>query len=352
MATRVIPSITAYPGVTVAADGKWHQISVTGYTMASAYSPGCGVLYLQTVPASGNDLVSFYHRRLPAQLRACRRRSRRISPRSTGASRGFFPVGAEVDTTDLSGPHAQLLTKHFDSMTPGNDLKWSVIEPSLGSYNYTNGDAEVGQAVCANMRVRGQNLVWSTAAQTPAYATGDGTNSAANQALVTSNIQEHIQSEVQHFGSKVYAWDVVNEPIDPTQPDCLVHGPFYTVLGASYIDIAFKAAKQYAPPGTKLFINDYSTTDPAKLACLVKVVRELRDRGVPVNAIGHEMHKQINFPTPESMATAIETVAQQLPRSRSAGHRTGYERLQRRRRHLELREQYPRFGAGRAGLAL
>src|SRR5580700_3339671 len=32
------PSVTAYPGVTVAADGKWHQISVTGYTMPSAYS--------------------------------------------------------------------------------------------------------------------------------------------------------------------------------------------------------------------------------------------------------------------------------------------------------------------------
>jgi endo-1,4-beta-xylanase len=163
------------------------------------------------------------------------------------------------------------------------------------------------------MRVRGQNLVWSTGEQTPSYAFGDGTNSTANQALVTSNIQEHIQSEVQHFGSKVYAWDVVNEPLDPTQPDCLEHGPFYQVLGASYIDVAFKAAKQYAPAGTKLFINEYSTTDPARLACLVKVVRELRDRGVPVNAIGHEMHNAINYPTPESMAQAVDTVAEKLP---------------------------------------
>ena len=148
-----------------------------------------------------------------------------------------------MDTTDLSGPHAQLLTKHFNSMTPGNDLKWSSVEPTLGTYDYTNGDALVGEAVCAKMKVRGQNLVWSTGEQTPAYATGDGTNSAANQALVTSNIQEHIQNEVQHFGTKVYAWDVVNEPIDPTQPDCLVHGPFYNVLGASYLDIAFKAGE-------------------------------------------------------------------------------------------------------------
>jgi len=54
----------------------------------------------------------------------------------------------------------------------------------------------------------------------------------------------------------------VNEPIDPSQSDCLVHGPFYQVLGASYIDIAFKAARQYAPAGTQLFMNEYSTSDP------------------------------------------------------------------------------------------
>jgi endo-1,4-beta-xylanase len=306
------PSITAYPGVTVVADGNWHQISVIGYSMSSAYTQGAAFLYFQTVPASGNDLVSFYLDDFQLSYVAPPVIQTNI-PSIYRTLSEFFPVGAEVDTTDLSGPHAQLLTRHFDSMTPGNDLKWINTEPSLGSYDYTNGDAEVGEAVCAKMRVRGQNLVWSTGEQTPAYATGDGTNSAANQALVTSNIQEHIQNEVQHYGSKVYAWDVVNEPLDPTQTDCLEHGPFYAVLGASYIDVAFKAAKKYAPPGTKLFINEYSTTDPARLACLVKVVHELRDRGVPVNAIGHEMHNQINYPTPESMATAVNTVANNFP---------------------------------------
>jgi endo-1,4-beta-xylanase len=306
------PSVTAYPGVTVPADGKWHQISVNGYTMSSAYSPGAATLYFQTVPASGNDLVSFYLGDFQLSYVSPPVIQTNI-PSIYKSFSDLFRVGAEVDTTDLSGPHAQLLTRHFDSMTPGNDLKWSSVEPSLGTYDYTNGDAEVGQAVCAHMRVRGQNLVWSTGEQTPAYAAGDGTNSAANQAVVTANIQEHIQSELQHFGSKVYAWDVVNEPIDAAQPDCLQHGPFYAVLGASYLDVAFKAAKKYAPPGTELFINDYSTTDPAKLACLVKVLHELRDRGVPVNAIGHEMHQQINFPTPESMETAIDTVAQSFP---------------------------------------
>ncbi|WP_263352124.1 endo-1,4-beta-xylanase [Acidicapsa acidisoli] len=306
------PSITSYPGVTVPADGNWHQISVTGYTMGNAYDPGAAYLYLQTVPASGNDLVSFYIDDFQLTYVAPPTPQTDI-PSIYKTLAEYFPIGAAVDTTDLSGPHAQLLTMHFNSMTPGNDLKWSSIEPSFGTYDYTNGDALVGEAVCNGMKVRGQNLLWATGEQVPAYATGDGTNSAANQAAVTTNIQEHIKNEVQHYGAEVYAWDVVNEPLDPTQPDCLVHGPFYQVLGPSYIDIAFKAAQQYAPAGTKLFINDYSTTDPARLACLVKVIHELRDRGVPVNAIGHEMHNQINYPSVESMATAVETVHEHFP---------------------------------------
>ena len=195
------PSITPYPGITVPADGNWHQISVTAYTCRTAMTRVAASLYLQTVPGFGQRSGVVLHRRFPAHLCSAADDTDQHSIDLQDLS-DFFPIGAAVDTTDLSGPHAQLLTMHFDSMTPGNDMKWSSVEPSLGSYNYGNGDAEVGEAVCANMRVRGQNLVWATGEQTPAYAFGDGTNSAANQALVTSNIQEHIQSEVQHYGSQ------------------------------------------------------------------------------------------------------------------------------------------------------
>ena len=302
------PSVTGYPGVTVLADGNWHQISVPAYNMASSYDPGAAYLYVQTVPSSGNDLVSFYIDDFqltyipPPTIQT-------DIPSIFETLASDFPVGAEIDPTDESGAHLQLLTKHFDSITSGNDMKWSSVENTLGNYTFGTADTEVGVAVCNDMRVRGHNLVWSTGAQTPSYAFGDGTNSAANQATVTANIQEHIQAEVTHFGDKVYAWDVVNEPLDPTQPDCLYHGPFYNVLGKSYIDIALQAAREYAPAGTKLFINDYSTTDPDRLACLVRVVRDLRDRGIPIDAVGHEMHIDINYPTPAAVEEAVRTIA-------------------------------------------
>jgi endo-1,4-beta-xylanase len=306
------PGVNGYPGTTVLADGNWHQISVMGYTMSSPYDTGQASLYLQTDPASGTDLVSFYIDDFqlsyvpPASIQT-------NIPSIFQTLSSYFPIGAAVDQSDLSGAHAQLLAMHFDSMTPGNDLKWSSTEPSLGSYTFGNGDNLVNEAVCNNMKVRGQNLVWSTGAQTPSYAFGDGTNSAANQATVTANIQEHIQNEVQHFSSKVYAWDVINEPLDPSQPDCLVHGPFYQVLGKSYIDVALQAARKYAPAGTLLFINEYSTADPNRLACLLSVIQDLKNRGIPIDGIGHEMHSAINYPSVGAVVNAIDTVAAEFP---------------------------------------
>ncbi len=310
--TTSFPSITPFPGITVPADGNWHQISVNGYNMANAYDQGTAFVYLQTVPPSGTDLVSFYVDDFQLSYVAPPMIQTDI-PSIYKTFSQFFPVGAEIDTSDLSGPHAQLLAMHFNSIVSGNDMKWSSVENTKGTFNYGNADREVGLAVCNAMKIRGHNLVWATGAQTPSYATGDGTNSPANQAVVTANIQEHIQNEVQHFGTNVYVWDVVNEPLDPSQPDCLAHGPFYNVLGKSYIDIALQAARQFAPAGTKLFINDYSTTDPNKLACLVQVVGDLRNRGIPLDGVGHEMHNAINFPSTESMVTAIDTVAEKFP---------------------------------------
>ena len=306
--TTNYPGVNGYPGQTIVADGSWHQIYVPHYTMSSPYDPGQAYLYLQTFPSSGNDLVSFYMDDFQLTYIPPPTIQTNI-PSIYETLATDFPIGAGIDPNDLSGPHLQLLTKHFDSITSGNEMKWSSIEGSLGSYNFGPADLEVGVAVCNNMKVRGHNLVWATGAQTPSYAFGDGTNSAANQATVTANIQEHIQGEVQHFGDKVYAWDVINEPLDPSQPDCLVHGPFYNVLGKSYIDIALQAARQYAPPGTKLFINDYSTTDPNRLACLVQLVDDLKDRGIPIDGIGHEMHIAINYPTPQAFENAVGTLA-------------------------------------------
>ena len=300
------PGVNGYPGATIVADGAWHQISVPSYSMSSPYDGTQASLYFQT--GNANDLVSFYIDDFQLTYNAPLSIETGIPSVFQTLSR-YFPMGAEVDSSTLTGAHGQLLAKHFNSIVSGNDMKWSSVENTQGVFNFGAADTQVGYAICNNMQVRGHNLVWANGSQTPSWVSGDGTNSPANQDKVTQIIRNHVKNVVQHFGTKVYAWDVINEPIDSTQPDCLKRGPFYNVLGPAYLDVTLQAAREFAPPGTKLFVNDYSTTDTDRLACFVQIVRYLKGRGIPIDGVGHQMHNAINYPSVPAMVNAINTMA-------------------------------------------
>src|SRR5581483_11961621 len=290
--------------------GNWVHLVVPNYAMAFAYGPGQAFLYVESNSGTQDFYIDDFQLTYipPPQIQTG-------IPSIFQTLSYYFPVGAEIDTTDLNGPHAQLLTKHFNSVVSGNDMKWSSVEPTEGSFTFTNADAEVNFAVNNNMLIRGHNLVWATGQQTPTWVflekdgvTPLSAQNPADVALLTQRIENHINAVVPHFGTKVYVWDVVNEPIDASQPDCLAHGPFYKVLGKSYIDIALEAARA-ANPGAKLYINDYSTSDPNKLACLVQVLEDLRNRGIPIDGVGHETHNRIDYPSTTAMVNAINTIA-------------------------------------------
>ncbi|MBV8898038.1 MAG: endo-1,4-beta-xylanase [Acidobacteriaceae bacterium] len=291
--------------------GAWVQLSISRFAMGYPYDPNTAFLYVESNSGTQDfyidDFTLTYIQ--PPQIQT-------DIPSIYQTLAYYFPVGAEIDTTDLSGPHAQLLAKHFNSIVSGNDMKWSSTEPMEGSFTFTNADAEASFATSHNMLVRGHNLLWATGEQVPSWVflekdgvTPLSASNPADVALLSQRIQNHINGVVPHFGSKVYVWDVVNEPIDASQPDCLAHGPFYNVLGKRYIDIALEAARA-ANPASKLYINDYNTEIPSKLACLVQVLRDLQGRGIPIDGVGHESHNHINFPPVSALVNAVNTIAQ------------------------------------------
>ncbi|HKV41110.1 MAG TPA: endo-1,4-beta-xylanase, partial [Blastocatellia bacterium] len=220
---------------------------------------------------------------------------------------GFFPVGAAVTPLEITGEHAFLLSKHFNSITSGNDMKWSSTEPTEGNFNFSNADAQVSFAKANGMQIRGHTLVWHN--QIPAWVFNDlngnpMTPTPENKALLLQRLQNHIQAELTHFGTDVYAWDVVNEVIDPSQPDGFRRSPWFNIIGPDYIDTAFRLAHQYAP-AAKLYINDFSTTDPVKRQFLFNLISGLKSRGVPIDGIGHQMHNNIDFPSEQAIIDTI-----------------------------------------------
>jgi len=223
----------------------------------------------------------------------------------------YFPVGSAVRAADLSGQSAVLLSKHFNSMTSENDMKWDATEANPGVFTFANADAQVAFAKANNMLVRGHTLVWHQ--QVPAWVFNDVngnpmTPTPENRALLIQRMRSHIQGVVTHFGTDVGTWDVVNEAIDQSQSDGYRRSPWFNIIGPDYIDLAFQAAREFAPTA-KLYYNDFSTTDTTKLAFIAALVSGLKNRGVPIDGVGHQMHNNVDFPSGAAVTNAIDTIS-------------------------------------------
>jgi endo-1,4-beta-xylanase len=157
------------------------------------------------------------------------------------------------------------------------------------------------------MRVRGHTLLWHK--QNPPWlfkdvSGNDMTPTPENKALLLQRLEKHIRVVVSRYKDDVYAWDVVNEVIDPEQPDGFRRTPWFVITGTDYMDTAFRIARETAPRA-KLFINEYDTTKPAKRAFLYDLVRDLKARNVPIDGVGHQMHINLRDP---SVAAITETI--------------------------------------------
>ncbi len=219
----------------------------------------------------------------------------------------YFPVGVAIWKGDLEGEYAILVKKHFNSITSENDMKWESVERTEGNFTFEAADTQVNFAKANGMKVRGHTLVWHE--QTPAWVFMDLNGNpmkptSENKALLLNRLENHIRAVVKHFGDDVYAWDVVNEVIDPAEFDGFRKSEWFKIAGTDFIKTAFKIARKVAPKA-KLFINDYSTTDPKKRKFLYSLIVDLQKQGVPIDGIGHQMHENIEF---SSKASIIETI--------------------------------------------
>ncbi len=225
----------------------------------------------------------------------------------------YFAVGAAVEPFQLAGPVSALLRKHFNSIVAENAMKPEAMEPREGVFNWLNADRIIEFAEANGMKVRFHNLLWHEqvprwffmdASGQPMVKENDPAKREANKKLLLQRLWKHIATIVARYKDRVDSWDVVNEVIDPSQPNGMRNSEWYQITGTDYIETAFRAAREAGAKG-KLYINEYSTTDPVKRDLLYKLVKEMLAKGVPVDGIGHQMHINIDAP---SIAAIDETI--------------------------------------------
>lgn len=235
----------------------------------------------------------------------------------------FFPVGAAVHGPDVTpgDVHADLLARHFTSVTPENDMKWSATEATEGNFDYTKAQAIVDFAKTNGMAVRGHTLVWDQ--QTPDWVFQDPNDPTqpASKTVLQDRMKKHIQALIGHFGADVTSWDVVNEAFDESQPDGFRHGKWYNTYGGpGYIDDAFNYAHEALVSAgladkVKLYLNDYNTTVPTKLSYITSYLTAAKAAAVPVDGVGHQLHNKLDWPVNDdptsisAITNAIDSVA-------------------------------------------
>jgi endo-1,4-beta-xylanase len=211
-------------------------------------------------------------------------------PLRLAADHAGMLVGAAVRPGLLSeAAYAATLTREFNMVEAEDAMKWWVVRPSAGIFDFRKADEIVRFAQAHHMKVRGHCLVWDH--NNPAWlAEGHFTPSQLSHLL-----QEHITTVMKHYVGQVFAWDVVNEALDENGD--LKDSPWFNQPGiglaekhAAYIEQTFRWAHD-ADPHALLFYNENGGEGMnVKSDAIYAMVKDFKRRGVPIDGVGLQMH--------------------------------------------------------------
>lgn len=182
-----------------------------------------------------------------------------------------------------SSAYNAVLATEFSMLVAGNDMKWDHVHPTRTTFTWRWGDSIVAFARTHGMKVRGHTLTWHS--QAPAYIRNQAWSADTARAVLV----EHVHAVVTHFRNDIYAWDVVNEPLDDAG---VLRDTLFarSMGGTAFFETAFRTARA-ADPHALLFWNDYNleTPGPKQDSTIAWIVR-LRAAGVPIDGIGLQAH--------------------------------------------------------------
>jgi endo-1,4-beta-xylanase len=183
---------------------------------------------------------------------------------------------------DPKSPYAQAVARECGIITPENDMKFHPLRPTPDTWEWSNADALVSFAGKHGIKVHGHTLVWHE--QLPKWVT----EAKRSPQQVRDLMLEHIQSVAGRYRGKIYAWDVVNEAMDK---DGGFRSTYWKdALGEEYIDLAFRKAHEVDPKALLVY-NDFDIEGPGKKADGVyNLIKGMKQRGVPINAVGFQCH--------------------------------------------------------------
>ena len=213
-------------------------------------------------------------------------------------------IGAAINQNQSDGRDTaavDLVTTQFNTISPENLLKFQSVHRQPDQFTFDAQDRYVAFGLERGMAVIGHNLVWHS--QTPAWVWAGADGGLADRTTMLERMRTHIATVVGRYKGKIRGWDVVNEALD--EDGTLRDSPWRRGIGDDYIAKAFEFARD-ADPKMELYYNDYNlATKPAKRAGAIRIIKDLQQRGLRIDAVGEQGHWRLESPTPAEIDQAI-----------------------------------------------
>ncbi len=230
-----------------------------------------------------------------------------------------FSMGVAMGASQMGySAYKEMAVWHFGSISATNEMKaYSLLDQSASKkskdgmpvMNYETADKIVAFAQENGLGVRGHVLVWDAYMCDWFFREGYSGNGAyVDQATMKARLQYYIEEVITHFEEKfpgvVYCWDVVNEAVgdgssdyaadDPRRVRTARSGasnPFYTYVGADYVELSFlyakntveKLQKKNPDVDIKLFYNDYNTFYDDKRDAICELITSINSYAQDAN---------------------------------------------------------------------
>lgn len=217
--------------------------------------------------------------------------------------KNHFLIGAALNSNqfnerDKNG--AELVKKHFNSITPENVMKWERIHPAKDKYDFAEADKYVEFGEKNKMFIIGHTLVWHN--QTPKWVFEDEKGQPVSRDELLNRMRDHIFTVVGRYKGKVKGWDVVNEALN--EDGTLRQSQWMKIIGEDYLAKAFQFARE-ADPNAELYYNDYSLENEAKRNGAIILVKKLQAQNVKVTGIGTQGHWNLEYPSKDQLEKTL-----------------------------------------------
>lgn len=194
----------------------------------------------------------------------------------------------------------EIIQNQFSSIVAENCMKSMFLQPEEGKFFFDDADQFVAFGEKNKMFIIGHTLIWHS--QLPKWFFTDKEGKDVSADVLKQRMKSHINTVVTRYKGRVKGWDVVNEAI--MEDGSYRKTKFYEILGEEFIPLAFQYAQE-ADPNAELYYNDYNEWFPEKVKTVVKIVKNLKSRGIRIDGVGMQTHLSLDTPTLAEYEKAI-----------------------------------------------